>query len=164
MMPRLSLLLVVLAATFADTARADSLTFIKDHNVWLSNADGSGQYQVTVDGTADAPYESPSQADDGTILAIREAPGERPRLYRMTQSGRLLNPPADTPAPGTGALDAKISPDGRRVAYWFVTGVNPTLCPFCITAASRALLGHSDRFTPADEVGTPNGRMAVEAR
>src|SRR5687767_8651781 len=60
----------VVTAIGAPAAMADSLTFIKDHNVWLANPDGSGQHQVTLDGTASAPYESPSQADDGTIVAL----------------------------------------------------------------------------------------------
>jgi hypothetical protein len=141
----------------AAPARADSLTFIKAHNIWLANADASGQYQVTFDGTAGSPYESPSQADDGTILAIRRPPGQRNQLFRMTQSGRLLNPPINTPAPGpAGAMDAKVSPDGQLVAYWFVTAVNDPICVFCIQAASQTLLSRSDRFTGYQEVGTPN--------
>jgi hypothetical protein len=148
--------LAALAASAAP-AGADSLTFIKDHNVWLANPDGSGQYQVTLDGTAGSPYESPSQADDGTIVAIRRPPGQRNQLFRLSQSGTLLNPPIDTPAPGpAGALDAKVSPDGRLVAYWFVTAVNDPICAFCVRAASRALLSRSDRFTGYQEVGTPN--------
>jgi hypothetical protein len=147
----------VALAPAAAPARADSLTFIKDHNVWLANPDGWGQYQVTLDGTPGSPYESPSQADDGTIVAIRRPPGQRNQLFRMSQSGTLLNPPIDTPAPGpAGALDPKVSPDGRLVAYWFVTAVNHPICTFCIQAASQALLTRSDRFTGYEEVGTPN--------
>lgn len=80
-------LTALVAAVAAPPAAADSLVFIRDHNVWLANADASGQYQVTRDGTSGAPYESPSQADDGTIVAIRETPGARRQIYRMTQSG-----------------------------------------------------------------------------
>ena len=61
----------------APAAAADSLVFIRDSNVWLSNPDGSGQYQVTLDGTAGSPYESASQSNDGTIVAIRQPPGGR---------------------------------------------------------------------------------------
>jgi len=147
---------LAVAAVAAAPAGADSLAFIKDNNVWLSKPDGSGRYQVTFDGTPGAPYESPSQSDGGTVVAIRQTPGQRRQIYRMTQSGGLLNPPINTPAPGTGALAGKVSPDGALVAYWFVTGVNPG-CLFCISGASSALLSHSDRFTGADEVGTPNG-------
>ncbi len=157
---RLQLIALCCATAFlvaAAPAAADSIVFIRSSNVWLANADGTGQYQVTLDGTPSAPYESPSEADDGTILAVRQPPGQRNQLFRMTQSGGLLNAPFNTPAPGpAGALDAKISPNGQLVAYWFVTAVNDPICAFCIQAASQALLSRSDRFTNPVEVGTPN--------
>ena len=112
---------LVLAMAVAGPAAADSLVFIRANNVWLANADGTGQYQVTLDGTASSPYSSPSQADDGTIVALRTPAGGRPQIWRMHQNGGLLNPPINTPAPGTGAIDARVSPDGQLVAYWFVT-------------------------------------------
>jgi hypothetical protein len=141
----------------APPAMADSLVFIRDNNVWLSNPDGSGQYQVTLDGTAGSPYMSPSQSDGGTIMAIRRPPGGRNQLWRMTQSGGLLNAPMNTPAPGpTGALDARLSPNGSLVAYWFVTTVSDPYCPYCVNVSNRALFSHPDRFTNYDEIGTPN--------
>ena len=76
------------------------VVFIRDNNVWLANPDGSGQYQVTLDGSAGSPYESPSQSDAGTIMAIRQPAGGRNQLWRMSQSGGLLNTPINTPAPG----------------------------------------------------------------
>jgi hypothetical protein len=154
---RLILLTAVLVLAAAAPASADSLVFIRGDNIWLSNPDGTGQFQVTFDGTAAAPYESPSQSDDGTIVAIRETPGTRRQIYRMTQGGALLNPPINTPAPGTGAIDAKVSPDGRLVAYWFVTTVQDPTCVYCVNLASRVLISHSDSFTRHDEPGlTPN--------
>ena len=108
---------------------------------------------MTLDGTASAPYESPSQSDGGTIVALREVPGERTRIYRLSQSGQLLNPPANTPAPGTGALNAKVSPDGKLVAHWFVTQVSP--CLFCVDLAQQVLISHADRFTHHAEIGQP---------
>jgi hypothetical protein len=141
----------------AGPAAADSLVFIRADNVWLANPDGSGQYQVTLDGTAGSPYGSPSQADDGTILAIRQPPGSRNQLWRMSQSGRLLNTPINTPAPGpAGALDARLSPNGALVAYWFATTTSDPSCPYCVNIANRALLSYPDRFTNYDEIGTPN--------
>src|SRR5919197_5068691 len=128
----------------AGPAAADSLVFIRDNNVWLSNADGSGQYQVTLDGTPSNAWSSPSQADDGTIVALRTPPGGRAQIWRMHQNGGLLNPPINTPAPGTGAIDARVSPDGSLVAYWFVTTVQDPTCPFCVQAANQVLLSHSD--------------------
>jgi hypothetical protein len=153
----LTVLICVAGLVAAAPAAADSLVFVRDNNVWLANADGSGQYQVTLDGTAGSPYQSPSQADDGTIFAIRQPPGGRNQLWRMSQSGKLLNTPANTPAPGpTGALDARISPDGRLAAYWFVTTVSDPYCPYCVSVSNRALFSYSDRFTNYDAIGTPN--------
>ena len=108
---------LVAALALPGAAAADSLVYVKAGNVWIANADGSNAYQVTLDGTARvSPYASPSQADDGTIVAVRATATTRRQLYRMRQNGELLNPPIDTPAPGTGALDARVSPDGRLVA------------------------------------------------
>ncbi|MDW5598377.1 hypothetical protein VSS74_28720 [Conexibacter stalactiti] len=102
-------------ALAAPAAQADSLVFVKESNVWLANPDGSGQYQVTTDGTADNPYQSPSQADDGTIVAVRAKPNLGP-LIRMRQNGSVIN---EIPAKVMqyGPFDPAISPDGRRVAY-----------------------------------------------
>jgi hypothetical protein len=150
----LAALIVVFAV--AGPAAADSLVFIKNDNVWLANADGSSQYQVTLDGTAGSPYSSPSQADDGTIVALRTPFGARPQIWRMHQNGGLLNGPINTPAPGTGAIDARVSPDGRLVAYWFVTEVNTGPCLYCFDVSGRVLISRADQFTNPDAVGTPN--------
>jgi len=144
------------ALVSAGPALGDSLVFVRADNLWLANPDGSGQYQVTLDGTPDSPYSSPSQADDGTIIALRTPPGGRPQIWRMHQNGGLVNAPINTPAPGTGAIDARVSPDGQFVAYWFVTEVSTGTCLYCFDVSSRALISHVDRFTNPDEVGTPN--------
>jgi hypothetical protein len=149
------MVLVVCTCT-ATPATADSIVYIHEGNIWLANGDGSGQYQVTFDAGLSSPYESPSESDNGTILAVRRLPGERNQLFRMSQSGELLNPPINTPAPGpAGALEAKISPDGTLATYWFVTTVFAP-CAFCVELASKTLLSHSDRFSGYEEVGTPD--------
>jgi hypothetical protein len=131
------------------TAAADSLVFIKEDNVWLAKADGSGQYQVTFDGTAENPYLSPSQADDGTIVAAREQPNGGP-LYRMKQNGELIN---EIPVGAliAGPFSPQVSPDGATVAYEQVF--------------SRNVNGYFEtssdvRFTRTDG-STPNGMGEV---
>jgi hypothetical protein len=136
-------------------AAADSVVFSRDNNIWLSNSDGSGQYQVTLDGTPSSPYSSPSQADDGTIVALRTPPGGRAQIWRMIQSGGLLNPPINTPAPGTGAIDARVSPR-QPGGDWFVTTVNDPTCVFCVNIANRVLITRSNAFTNPDDVGNPH--------
>ena len=158
MAKRLAPVVVAVAAcalTSAGVAAADNLIFIKANNIWIANADGSNQRRVTRDGTARYPYESPSAADDGTIVAVRATATTRRRIYRMRPNGRLLNAPINTPAPGTGAIDAKVSPNGRFVAYWFSTAVQSPFCSFCITAANQALISYSNRFTAPYALGSP---------
>src|SRR4051794_10718753 len=76
-------------------AEASSLVYIKDGNVWLAAPDGSRQTRLTTGGG----YESPSQANDGTVVAVRrtvEGTHEPRRLHRMNRAGTLLNPPVET--------------------------------------------------------------------
>jgi hypothetical protein len=110
-------LLLVLAA--AAPAAADSLVYVKDSNVWSARPDGSEQRRLTSDGTAQDPYSSPSQADDGTIVAVRGT-----RMYKLDPQGRpagtLKSLLTDKPGSITavGPFDARISPDGRTIASW----------------------------------------------
>src|SRR5689334_21962565 len=92
-------------------AAADSIVFIKDGNVWIAAPDGSKASQLTTDGG----YESPSEADDGTIMAGRKmvVDGRNVRrIYRMDTRGKLLNAPVKTfadDAPYIGPLGPAIS-------------------------------------------------------
>jgi hypothetical protein len=120
-LPSLLLLtcLLIAAAVAATPAGADSITYIKDGNVWLTSPDGARQYQVTFEGG----WDSPSQADDGTLLALHGT-----ALVRMDRSGHVLSTVpglggATSPVLGDqfklyGPFDPQISPDGRRIAYW----------------------------------------------
>jgi hypothetical protein len=112
----LTALAVCAAAAFAlaATAGADSIVYVKDGNVWLTSPDAAKQYQVTFDGG----YSSPSQADDGTIVALRAK-----QFVRMNRSGAQLNAPfAGIGTSGGdfyGPYEPRVSPDGTRIAYWF---------------------------------------------
>ena len=131
-------------------ARASSLLYVQEGNVFLSEPDGSGAYQVTLDGSVADPYQWPTAADDGTIVALRGS-GSEARFYRMQQNGTLLNPPFGSAAPGTAPLAPVISPDGRLIVYWFVTVVS---CPFCPVGTSAATLySYADRYTSPHELG-----------
>lgn len=116
---RIPILCLLLLGLLAAPAAADSLVYTKDGNVWAAHADGSSPVQLTQDGTPQTPYESPSQSDDGTVLAVR---GSRfatfDRAGYPTRSfGSVL-----TGKPGVvnayGPWDAKLSPDGKTIAYW----------------------------------------------
>ena len=95
---------VVALLVCAGSAHASSLVYIKDYTVWLANPDGTGQRQLTTDGFKELPYESPSQADDGTSLAGR---GLRfsSATASATRSARCLRPfwSASRPTPTRSA-------------------------------------------------------------
>ncbi|MBA2642926.1 MAG: hypothetical protein H0U82_08375 [Actinobacteria bacterium] len=121
--------LVVLAASHA-AGPADSIVFIKSHNVWLAKADGSGQVRLTRDGTAASPYYSPTQADNGTIVALRGPDGRAvvatfrgggSNVYRLSPGGKRLGSPRialfePLAALVPRALAAEVSPNGRTLA------------------------------------------------
>ena len=148
---------VVLAAALPALASASSIVFIKDHNVWLAHPDGSGQYQVTLDGSSGSPYHSPSQSDNGTIFAIKGS-GTGATFHKMKQNGVLLAPPFEGSAPGTGPLEASISPDGSIAAYSFLTTTSDPSCwPYrCVNVDGRVFYTRSDRFTHYEEIEGPN--------
>lgn len=144
--------LVTLAA--APVASAESIVFIKDANVWLTTPDGGRQHQVTTDGTAEHPYRSPSQADDGTI-----AVSHLNLIKRIQQNGQVINtidpPPLvdSTSRPVDGVpVAVAISPDGTKIAYSF----SSYSCPIVWECGARAVTGitHADRFTPTEAFAT----------
>jgi hypothetical protein len=115
----------IACAALPTVARADSIVYVKDRNVWLSTSDGSRQYQVTFNGG----YTYASQSDSGVIVA---ANGNR--IHRLSRDGKLqANLP--TVVGGrywAGPYEPQISPDGDKVAYQFyytATELDPN-CPF----------------------------------
>ncbi|MBB3040908.1 hypothetical protein [Nocardioides soli] len=118
----------IAAADSRDRARATSLAaapgsivFIRNHNVWLSRPDGSDLHQVTRDGVADKPYQSPSQSDTGVI-----AVSFGNEIVLMQQNGTVMK--RLDPGPLTSGVSkpldgppvsVSISPDATKVAYTF---------------------------------------------
>lgn len=144
------------AAAAAPASAADgSLGYVKDGNVHLASPDGSRAKQLTTDGG----YAWPSQADDGTVVAVRqtEEGGRKPRrLHRMDRAGKALNAPVETvPVDNSfyiGPLAPKVSPDGRFVAYhYFYTG------PITESTLPRTSISHSDRNTINGEITSTLG-------
>jgi len=116
---RPTVLALVLLLVSAVPAAANSLVYVKDSNVWAARPDGTGAVQITADGKPQDRYGYASQADDGTILAVRGN-----RFYRFDRAGRRLasfgSVLTDKPSAigAVGPIDARISPDGQKVAYW----------------------------------------------
>ena len=125
---------LAVAAFAAPSALADSIAYEKGGNVWLANPDGSGQRQVTRSGG----YSKPTQANDGTIVAVK---GQL--LHRMDRSGKLLNLAGD--ADGSGPFTPALSPGGALVAYNY-NNTGP------IVPGMRTALSHANRQTDNSEI------------
>ena len=129
---RLSVVAVAASAValLAPAAQADSIVFLKGGNVWIARADGSGARQFTL-----TPYgwSSPSEADDGTVVAAgglaRVNPGGTDsdgssELYRFGPNGNQVGGPIPTygsySSPSCLAYpptQVRVSPDASKIAY-----------------------------------------------
>jgi len=105
----------------ATSARADSIAYVKNGDLYLTPTDASREFQVTTGGG----YDHVSQADDGTLLGTYGG-----HLRRLDRFGNVLSEittPVSTLTTGVmnfyGPYDADLSPSGRTVAYtWWSKG------------------------------------------
>jgi hypothetical protein len=111
----------LVAGALAAPADGASIVYVKRGDVWLADSDGNGQRPLTRNGTPRNAYRSPSQSNDGTIVALK---GRR-TLHVFNRSGRRLRRPRSItggPVPPFDplALDVRISPNGRLIAFTIV--------------------------------------------
>jgi hypothetical protein len=148
---------LALTGVAAEGAAADSISYVKSGNVWLTTPDGSRHFQVTTGGG----YASASQSDNGTIAAIK---GQR--IHKLDRYGNVLADFSTPVSDGTndaatpyashfiGPFDADISDDGQKVAYdfywqyWTTSGMTGYHMLRAGVGVSR-----SDRLTPWSEPG-----------
>jgi hypothetical protein len=98
----LALTALLIGFAFATTADASSIAFVRGDNVWVSAPDGTHQAQVTTG----RRFASPSQADDGTIVAIDDGNA----LYRLTQAVSRTRGPTMRPICTSSASSAAGGP------------------------------------------------------
>lgn len=147
------------ALAFAAPAAADSISYLKDGNIYLTTPDGSRQLQVTTSGI----YSYASQADDGTFIALT---GER--LHKLSRDGKVLadfaTPVSDGPKKGPnenyfmGPYEPEISPDGRLVAYsyaWHHERFDYDCNCVRFGTDSGTAITYPDRLTGWDAFGGP---------
>ena len=108
---------------FPPATFASSIVYSNGGSLWVMAGDGSGQRPIP----NTAGLSEPSQANDGTILAL-----DGGAVVRIDQFGHQLSAPVTTPVSpsssggGTfngwsglhGPYDPVISPDGTLFAYW----------------------------------------------
>jgi hypothetical protein len=116
---RWTLIALVLCLAFPALARADSVVYMKDGQVWIAGPDGSGARQFTKDAFS---WHSPSEADDGTVVvAGGDAHGSYGQagsdLYRFSADGTQIG--GAIPTPGSYATSGCLSqpPTGVRVSF-----------------------------------------------
>ncbi|HEY0405260.1 MAG TPA: winged helix-turn-helix domain-containing protein [Pyrinomonadaceae bacterium] len=120
-------------------------------DVWLMNADGSNQKQLTT--TAGANFE-PTVSDDGrTVVYVSKAADAAQRLWKMN----LDNGDCAQLTNGVFDLRPDISPDGRWVVYMSIDKGSPALWKTSIDGGEAAIQ-LSDKMTSVPRV-SPDGRF-----
>ncbi len=120
-------------------------------DVWLMNADGSDQKQITT--TAGANFE-PTVSDDGrTVVYVSKAADAAQNLWKMNlddgERAQLTN--------GGFDLRPDISPDGRWVVYMSIIKDSPSLWKVSIDGGG-APIRLSDKIAAVPRV-SPDGRF-----
>lgn len=120
-------------------------------DVWLMNADGSNQKQLTT--AAGANFE-PTVSDDGrTLVYVSKAADAAQNLWKMN----LDNGDRAQLTDGGYDLRPDISPDGRWVVYMSIDKGSPTLWKTSIDGG-RAAIQLSDKIASVPRV-SPDGRF-----
>jgi len=118
-------------------------------NIWLVNADGTGQKQLTIDARDNV---KPSVSPDGRyIVFVSNRTGDR-CVWRMDIDG-------SNPKQLTYDIDARgpeITPDGKSVVYWDVGSGKRTLWKVSIDGANQVQL--TDYYARSPVV-SPDGKQ-----
>jgi hypothetical protein len=138
--------------TGVPAAGAGSILYLRDGKLWVASPDGRLRRRVPHAGR----FDSPSQADNGTIVAQRGI-----YFHRLNRRGKLLNRPITTafrtnrilPA-FNGPFSPEVSPDGTRIAYTysFVASHFDPVCACLRTSPSmNTSYTYSNRFVERPE-------------
>ncbi|MDQ1612851.1 MAG: hypothetical protein QOG00_2782 [Pyrinomonadaceae bacterium] len=120
-------------------------------DIWLMNADGSNQKQLTT--TAWANFEPSVSADGRTMVYVSKAADGAPHLWKMNletgECAQFTN--------GVSELRPDISPDGRWVVYMLVDKDSPRVWKTSIDG-NEAAIQLSDKITSVPRF-SPDGRF-----
>ena len=127
----------------AGSAMAANISYVgPDGNVWRMTPDGKTKEKLTTDGTSEARYKTPSQKNDGTVVAVRRANPDsatafayfiRPSDKKLIDNWILPKTGAGSFAPFNGGV---IAPDGGAFFYdwsYFDCWSNPCASDFKVS-------------------------------
>lgn len=118
-------------------------------DIWMMNADGSNQKQLTVDPRADY---SPVATSDGRYIVFVSNRANGLHLWRMNMDGSNLLQLTS----GAGEEAPSLSPDGRWVIYSAFSGITPTLWKVPIDGGEPTLLTSQPSQRP---LVSPDGKL-----
>jgi Tol biopolymer transport system component/DNA-binding winged helix-turn-helix (wHTH) protein len=122
-------------------------------DIWLMNADGSNQKQLTT--TAGANFEPTVSADGRAMVYVSKAADGSTNLWKMNldtgERAQLTK--------GVSDLRPDISPDGRWVVYMSIDKSSPTVWKTSIDGG-EAPIQLSDKITSVPRV-SPDGRFVA---
>jgi hypothetical protein len=118
--------LIAMLAVLAPAASADNVVYVAgDGNVWISSPDGSVRRQITDNATSDSKYRSPSEQNDGTVVAIRKSGGSSSFAFFFNPDSGAMTGNWLLPASGSSGLQfspftgGEIAPSGGMMVYDF---------------------------------------------
>jgi hypothetical protein len=149
-------LLALALGVAAGSAGASSIVYVKSNSIWVVPPNGKHPTKLT---SGSRKFASPSQADDGTVVAL----GDDNHLYRFSRAGRQLGAPIATwlglgGGHGfAGPYRVRVSPDGSKVAFTVLhsQGLDQ------VTGTSRieriTSYSYVNRYTPPGVLGLVKG-------
>ncbi|HLL71830.1 MAG TPA: winged helix-turn-helix domain-containing protein [Pyrinomonadaceae bacterium] len=122
-------------------------------DIWLMNADGSNQKQLTM--AAGANFDPTVSADGHTMVYVSKTADAAPHLWKMN----LHNGESAQLTSGVTELRPDISPDGRWVVYMSLEKDSPRLWKTSIDGGG-APMQLTDKITSVPRV-SPDGRFVA---